>query len=127
MAALPESKPSSPFTTAELAGWRRRLLAQRKDLLSDIAQLSAESELDESAGACDPVALPQELALEELDEARSTLLQVDRALARIDGLEMLPFGICAETGAAIERERLELMPWTSLSSRGARLRESRLT
>ena len=57
---------------------------------------------------------------------RASLVQVDRALARI---ENGTFGICEDTGEPIETRRLEAQPTATLSidAQEQRERESRLT
>jgi RNA polymerase-binding transcription factor DksA len=121
------SASASPYNKNEIAQWRRCLIDERQRLSQDIAQLVAESDL-EGAGPTThdaPDRQEKEVEREELDFARRTLEFVDHALEKIDGKSSALFGICEETGGIIERERLELMPWTTLSSYGAQLREGR--
>lgn len=52
---------------------------------------------------------------------RTTLMEIEYALARIEGGT---FGYCEETEEPIEKERLKAIPWTRLSIEGAEIRES---
>jgi RNA polymerase-binding transcription factor DksA len=121
------SATAPPYNKNEMAQWRRRLIDERQRLIQDIDQLEVEGDL----GGAEPIThetkerLEQEVEREEMDFARRTLRCVDHALEKIDGKSSAIFGICEETGGIIERERLELMPWTTLSSYGAQLREGR--
>lgn len=126
MANPPRTQAVSPFTSAELAAWRQRLDAQRQELLDDIAQLGVEADEEGGDGSTDRDATPPaEVTMAELAEARATVALIDQALNKIAGRGPLPFGLCEETGGPIERERLELLPWTPLSAAGARQRERR--
>lgn len=114
----------SPFTTDELRQWRERLLDLRQGLLQDEEQATAECvvadpgprELSEGA----PIA---EVALVTKHDVHQTVSLIDRALAKIASPDPVPFGICEETGKPIERDRLDLMPWTPISSAAASRRE----
>ncbi|MFK8137990.1 MAG: TraR/DksA family transcriptional regulator [Bdellovibrionales bacterium] len=55
------------------------------------------------------------------ERLRGRLLEIESALARIDGGS---YGVCEETEEEIEAERLKAIPWTRLSIEGAELRES---
>lgn len=125
MTAASQAATTSPFTAKELASWRQRLVRLRKSILADLASLSSQAYSDETPGTADPaIALqPQEIVLTEIDDAREVLKLIDNAVAKIDGRNRIPFGICERTGAVIEPERLDLMPWTTVSAVGARLLE----
>jgi len=122
-----QPEPKAPFSPEEIARWRQRLIDLRQQLIYDIDQL--ETEINEDDGAIVVVEAEEEqlneVEREEVEQARRTLADVDQALERINNNGARRFGICEETGGIIERERLELMPWTSVSSAGAQMREAR--
>jgi RNA polymerase-binding transcription factor DksA len=104
----------------ELVAWRQRLIDLRRKLVDDAARLAEDSFSQETcAGDPTSVAQPQEVALAALEDEREMLRLIDHALAKIDGKVMTPFGICEQTGGRIESDRLELMPWTTVSVKGA--------
>lgn len=119
--------PVSLFSAEEIARWRQRLIDLRQQLIHDIAQLEEESDEEQVGVSVQESEEEQvhEVVLEEAEQARRTLEDIDQALKRINDRTAGRFGICEETGGVIERERLELMPWTSLSALGAQLREAR--
>ena len=123
------SRPSpavSPFSATELSDWRQHLIRFREKFLSDLTQLASEESLEEGSGAKNHVVdPPQETAIAELVDVRSTVALINHALAKITGHGQVPFGICEETGKPIERERLVLMPWTPFCVRGVHQRERR--
>lgn len=114
----------SPFTPDEIRGWRDRLLDLRRALLRDAEQISAES-VASDPGPRDhsEAAASTEVAISATQDVHQTVSLIDRALAKIASREPVPFGICEETGMPIEADRIDLMPWTPVSSAGARLRE----
>jgi RNA polymerase-binding transcription factor DksA len=93
---------------------RSRLLAD-SDLLADEAASDPSSTRDGGKQAI-------EVAIGAREDVQVTVQLIDAALAKLAGLGAVPYGICEETGEPIERERLDLMPWTPVSVRGARLR-----
>jgi RNA polymerase-binding transcription factor DksA len=113
---------SSPFTAQQLRAWRGRLVAVRDGLVGDLERLAAESASDAESppptAAREAVPVLDE-TLATSDNAEAIIAEVDRALRRIDRAEPCPFGICEATGAVIEPERLELMPWTAWCARAA--------
>jgi RNA polymerase-binding transcription factor DksA len=119
-----ESAISSPFTAQELGRWRARLADLRRILVEDAARLAADSfSMETSSGDPTTVAQPQEVALAALEDERDMLKLIDRAIAKIDGKGPTPFGICEKTGARIEVDRLDLMPWTAVSVKGSKVAE----
>jgi RNA polymerase-binding transcription factor DksA len=108
----------SPFTPEQLAAWRGRLVVQARSLKADVAALDDEAvlqervapnhNLPESGSELQSAEIVGSAATDEQEELRLVL----RALRKIDTAEPMPFGLCEVTGAPIERERLELMPWT---------------
>lgn len=117
--------PKCPFSERERLKWRQRLDAMQTTLSEDFKELSAEAFVAEKPGSGDPsnVEQPQEIVFAALDDTRQRMELVNKALAKLDGDGAVPFGICELTFEPIERERLELMPWTPLSKAGARLVE----
>ncbi len=117
--------PDCPFSERECAKWRRRLDALQTALNQDFKDLSAEAFIAEKPGSGDPsnVEQPQEIVFAALDDTRDRMEMVSRALAKLDGGGVVPFGICELTFEPIEPERLELMPWTPVSKEGASLIE----
>lgn len=61
--------------------------------------------------------------LAEQSLARSQMVEIDSALARI---EQGIYGRCEETDELIEAQRLLAIPWTRLSIEGAEMREARI-
>jgi RNA polymerase-binding transcription factor DksA len=107
-----------PFSIAELASWRTRLIDQARSLRADVGALEAESVPQERVAPNHH--LPEggaELQAADIDASAAAadddiLRLVLRALDKIETGRPVPFGICELTGARIERDRLELMPWT---------------
>src|SRR5262245_31339227 len=105
--------------------YRRRLLAEEKRLLSQMARVGGEarettSEVhDRGDESNDDVRKEEDFAVANADW--TTLGQVRDALKRIqDGT----FGRCVADGGPIDEERLRAIPWTPVCSRHAHLREA---
>ena len=104
------------FKKKELKHYRELLLNKREELLETIAErkrLSFKSqeqmveEIDQANQASE-----QALHLRLLDKDLKLLREIDKALIRFeDGT----YGYCEGTGEEIERQRLELRPWTRFS------------
>jgi RNA polymerase-binding transcription factor DksA len=120
---------SSPFTPAELAVWRQRLIDQARSLSADVAALDDETVLRErvgtnyhlSEGAAELQVVGNDAAA--ASEEQEVLRLVMRALRKIEAADPCAFGICEITGTTIESERLELMPWTPFSAAGVAMAE----
>ena len=104
--------------------YKRRLLAEEKRLLSQMARGGAEARdtprdvHDRGDESNDDVRKDGKFAVANADWI--TLGQVRDALKRIqDGA----FGRCVVDGGPIEEERLRAIPWTPVCSRHARHRE----
>jgi RNA polymerase-binding transcription factor DksA len=107
-----------PFSPAELAIWRQRLIDQARSLSADVVALDGDTvlaervapnyHLAESAAELQAAGIGAAAA----DEEQRVLRLVLRAITKIDTSEPGVFGLCELTGARIEPERLELMPWT---------------
>ncbi|MEZ6232969.1 MAG: TraR/DksA C4-type zinc finger protein [Phycisphaerales bacterium] len=125
------AKLKSPFGKRDLAKFRETLLKKRSDLVGDVSDLETEALLGRSGSLS---ALPQHIAeqgseayeqslsLNLAAEDRRLIREIDAALERID---KGTFGICEMTGKAINRERLEELPWTRYSIEAAREFERR--
>lgn len=94
----------------------RRLEAERANLTSALRDLESEAELDAIETAPDRGSSRDALPDAEVAEAAASvelakLHEIDAALAR---LRERPddFGRCVVCGKPIEKERLELIPWT---------------
>jgi RNA polymerase-binding transcription factor DksA len=115
MTRITEPMRPSPFNDTELNAWRARLIAARREAADDHARIAADSDVDgESSQASDTLDAAQTFdeSLATAENAEALLLEIDRALRKIDRSDPCPYGICELTGEKIERERLELMPWT---------------
>ena len=103
---------------------RQKLLKTRADLLNQVQATQNGIVFENRRGdeADQTVQLLEEKDLLNRNErSNSQLMAVEMALARI---EQGGYGLCEETGEAIEPERLLALPWTSLSIEGAEIRES---
>lgn len=112
--------PPSPFSPAELARWRARLLAERRTAAGDARASAAEAQIDpaQPADVADQEVVRDDcLSLSEA--AASVVGEIDAALRRLDLQDPVPFGICERCLVPIEPERLDLMPWTAWCSTGA--------
>jgi RNA polymerase-binding transcription factor DksA len=122
--------PPSPFPPQELAQWRATLVNARSDIRGTLAALHEETIVSESVsvssnhlaeGASD--AQNQDLSLSAADGEQDLLREIDRAIFKIDHGKPVPFGVCEHTKEPIARERLQLMPWTPFSTKGAEYQE----
>jgi RNA polymerase-binding transcription factor DksA len=112
----------SPFTPAELAQWRARLLALRATLREEATLVASSAAADASgddAGQMDTDHSP-DAALGAARSDIELIRDIDLALERIDTGKPAPFGICVRTRRRIERARLDLVPWTPLCAAAAR-------
>lgn len=104
---------------------RQRLVRTKQDILNRVKE--ARSNLDQNVekGGDEGDQTIRVLAEQEFlsmhERMRSQLMEIESALARIEGGA---FGFCEETDEAIEPERLLAIPWTRLSIEGAEIRES---
>lgn len=100
----------------ELEAFREKLLAMRRDLAGEVANLKREGfslgtdgTQDIGDDAANTYARQLLLGLSERD--REVLLQIDEALDRIDdGV----FGVCEECERKIQKARLEAIPYATL-------------
>jgi RNA polymerase-binding protein DksA len=114
-----EKLTKSPFAKKDLQHFRQLLLDRRNRILKNVTAM--EQEALKAAGqdfSVDHMAdhgsdnFEQDLTLSLVESERKELYEIDRALLRIEGTT---FGICEGTGHAINRERLEAIPYTRYS------------
>jgi RNA polymerase-binding transcription factor DksA len=84
----------------------RERLIKKRDEVFEAHRLSDEARL-----------ILSEHDIESEETAQKDIQAINRALARI---ELGEYGSCEVCGKAIEVERLEAIPWTSVCSRHAR-------
>ncbi len=101
-----------------IAQARARLLAEREEVLRDVATLRdrLEAKGDYGLGEGDPMIYQWELNLALLERAEQRLAEIEDALQQ---LEMGAYGVCERCGNPIEPERLALLPHTTLCSQCA--------
>ena len=83
---------------------------------SDLAEADAlvqerelgDTQFDEESGEGDTIAIERERDLLISSQARETVEEIDRALARMDAGT---YGLCVPGGVNIPFERLEVIPW----------------
>jgi len=104
---------------------RSLLVGAKEDILNRVADtklnLNTNSEKGGDEGDQTVRALAENEMLGMHNRLRSRLMEVEYALARIEGGN---FGYCEETEEPIEEDRLRAIPWTRLSIEGAEIRES---
>ncbi len=112
------------LTTSLIQECKRRLLETKAQILNRVQEARREFNNDDRGGdeADQTVRVLAEGELLALtDRLRGQLMEVEQALARIEGGN---YGVCEETDEAIEPDRLLAIPWTRLSIEGAEIRES---
>ena len=120
----------SPVTKRDLQAYRRRLEAeldelrgQRADLEestgASLADATGEVGFDEEFADTGSFTFARERDLSLVGNAKDLIDKVEHALARIDAGS---FGRCEACGAAIEAERLDALPYTTLCLADARRR-----
>jgi DnaK suppressor protein len=98
---------------------RASLEAEREELLGQVADLDAEADIsrwrdggfDDDPADSGSANLERDRAQSLSGYARRTLEAVNNALARMDDGA---YGICEQCGTAIERDRLEALPYATL-------------
>lgn len=117
--------PSAPMTSRKnlpktlQKRLRAALEVERDELLGQVTDLDAESDITRwRDGGFDDDPADSGSANLERDRARSlsahaqrTLEEVELALERMDGGT---YGVCTNCGSAIERDRLEALPYATL-------------
>lgn len=110
---------------------RKRLLAEEEHLLQEIADLDAglsesledsseESPYDQHLAETAAVTLDREIDLTLQENARNTLLQIRRALAKLDEGT---YGLCDKCRKPIGEGRLQVAPFATLCVECKRLEE----
>jgi RNA polymerase-binding transcription factor DksA len=105
MAPKRTRKPASrkPAATADVLG----SIPHKNDLIKDANEEVPNFSLHMADAATD--SYDRDLALSRASSERGALYEIDQALHRI---RTGTYGICEYTGKAIERRRLEVIPWT---------------
>jgi DnaK suppressor protein len=120
----------SPLTKRDLQAYRRRLEAELAELHGQCADLEEATEasladatgevgFDEEFADAGSFTFDRERDLSLVDNAKDLIEKVEHALARIDAGR---FGCCEACGDAIEAERLDALPYTTLCLADARQR-----
>ena len=115
----------------DLDTFRELLLQHRTEIVGDVQ--SMEDARTVSAGDLSHMPLhmadvgsdnyDQEFTIGIMESERKILREIDEALVRMD---RSIYGVCLETGQAIERKRLEAVPWTKYSKEAALRREKQI-
>lgn len=112
---------------AKVEKFKKLLLDQRARVLNrsisrgaEILKLNSDDLVDENDHAAAMV--QQGLSLEVQERDRQVLLEIDRALAK---MEQGAYGVCEDTEEPIDEARLEAQPWTRYSVEAAERREMR--
>lgn len=125
MEAEQKAKPiKSPLTKKELAVYRERLQALRDRVMDEISFLTRDNlnrSQRDSAGDLSSYSFhmadqgtdnfDREFALNLASSEQDTLYEIDEALQRID---MNSYGVCEMCGCAIEKARLDAMPYARM-------------
>ncbi|HSK36384.1 MAG TPA: TraR/DksA C4-type zinc finger protein [Actinomycetota bacterium] len=120
----------SLVTKRDLQGYRRRLEAELAELRGQRADLEESTEasladatgevgFDEEFADAGSFTFERERDLSLVDNAKDLIDKVERALGRIG---VGTFGRCEACGGAIEAERLDALPYTTLCLADARQR-----
>jgi len=129
LAARPRGQ-RSPVTRRDLQAHRRRLEAELAELHGQCADLEESTEasladatgevgFDEEFADAGSFTFERERDLSLVGNARDLIEKIEQALARIDAGR---FGRCEACGGAIEAERLDALPYTTLCLADARRR-----
>lgn len=119
--------------SADIEHFKHLLLQKRREILSNVSNIEREalrkSRLDASGDLSSmPIHMAdlgtdnfeQEFSLELMDSERRLLVEIEDALARVEGGT---YGICEGTGKPISKARLEAQPWARYSVEYARMLE----
>ena len=129
LAARPRGQ-RSPVTRRDLQAHRQRLEAELAELQHQRADLEEATEVslpdatgevgfDEEFADAGSFTFERERDLSLVGNARDLIEKIEQALARIDAGR---FGRCEACGGAIEAERLDALPYTTLCLADARRR-----
>ncbi|MBA3845779.1 MAG: hypothetical protein H0X45_03915 [Planctomycetes bacterium] len=106
----------------DLAEYRMRLIERAREVQVNLQTLAEDADPTEhvtatsnhpAEGASD--AERQFMAVASAAQESELLQQIDRALRKIDSGVPLAFGLCEYTRKPIDRQRLDLLPWTPFS------------
>ena len=119
MASSSGENVQSPYTGEDLEHFRNLLLDRRDRILHSVKAMESEALKEAGQNASvDHMAdhgsdnYEQDLTLSLMEGERKELAEIDGALVRVqDGV----YGVCEGTGEAINRERLEAIPYTRYS------------
>ena len=131
--AGPAARPRGqrpPVTRRDLQAYRRRLEAELAELHGQCADLEESTEasladatgevgFDEEFADAGSFTFERERDLSLAGNAKDLIDKVEHALARIDAGR---FGRCEACGGAVEAERLDALPYTTLCLADARRR-----
>ncbi len=121
----------SGLSRKELNEFKQLLLEKRAEIIGDVAGME-ESRSSGNGGQLSNMPLhmadigsdnyEQEFTLGLVESERKLLVEIDRALQRI---ENKTYGVCVITGNPIPKARLEIKPWAKYSIEIVREREKR--
>jgi len=130
-----KSRPVKSLSAKESERFRQRLLNMKRDILATIAEIEAEvlptSRAKDVVGVTvDPgdaadkgtESYEREVALGLAESERKILIEVERALQKI---EEGSYGICEGTGKPITKKRLEAVPYARFCAEYAKQLEKR--
>jgi DnaK suppressor protein len=108
----------APLSQTRLRNFREGLVAERAQLLTQVAELDAEADVknwresgfDDDPADAGSASFERETAQSLALHARNLLTQIEDALRRLDEGT---FGDCLGCGRRIEFERLEVLPYTT--------------
>lgn len=124
--------PKTFLSPEELAEFKQRLLAKRKELAGDAEHLANDSMARNSESGADHSSMPihmadlgsdnweHEFTLGLIANERDRIRKIDEALVRI---EDQTYGICLATHKRIRRARLRAKPWAKYCIEQAQARE----
>lgn len=124
-------KGKTPFNKKDLDHYKQILLRKRAELMGDVENMEGAalkdtsgslSHLPQHVAEAGSDAYDQSLALDIADVDRKLIREIDEAIGRIANGS---YGLCLITGKAINKERLEELPWTRYSIEAAREHERR--
>jgi len=126
---MDKKKPTTKLSNKQLDEYRQRLIEKMQEILGDVNAMEESALQGSSELSSMPVHLAdigtdsyeQEFNLGLVAEEKKTLVEIQKALGRIeDG----SFGVCEGLGILIETNRLEAIPWTRFSLEYAQMLES---
>jgi DnaK suppressor protein len=112
------TRQRAPLSKTRLRNFREGLVAEREQLLIQVAELDAEADVknwresgfDDDPADAGSASFERETAQSLSLHARNLLTQIEDAVRRLDEGT---FGDCLTCGRRIEFERLEVLPYTT--------------